>query len=79
MADYKVEVDLSELFDDMTINEQKNFLVDKFSFLPINKMVEVAGEILENLNCDQVAKVIEDAFDNLHEQGQEQVINYVNG
>ena len=79
MADYKVEVDLSDLFDDMTINEQMNFLVDKFSSLPIDKMVEVTGEILENLNGDQTAKVIEDAFDNLHEQGQEHVINYVNG
>lgn len=79
MTDYKVEVDLSDLFDDMTISEQKNFLVDKFSSLPIDKMVVVAGEILDNLNGDQVAKVIEDAFDNLHEQGQEQVINYVNG
>lgn len=78
MADYKVEVDLSDLFDDMTINEQKNFIVDKFCSLPIDKMVEVAGEILDNLNGDQVAKVIEDAFDNLHEQGQEHVINYVN-
>ena len=78
MAEYKVEVDLSDLFDDMTINEQKNFIVDKFCSLPIDKMVEVAGEMLENLNGDQVAKVIEDAFDNLHEQGQEQVINYVN-
>lgn len=47
MADYKVEVDLSELFDDMTINEQKNFLVDKFCSLPIDKMVEVVGEMLE--------------------------------
>lgn len=79
MVEYKVEVDLSDLFDDMTISEQKNFLVDKFSSLPIDKMVVVAGEILDNLNGDQVAKVIEDAFDNLHEQGQEQVINYVNG
>lgn len=79
MADYKVEVDLSNLFDDMTINEQKNFLVDKFCSLPIDKMVEVVGEMLENLNGDQTAKVIEDAFDNLHEQGQEHVINYVNG
>lgn len=79
MVEYKVEVDLSDLFDDMTISEQKNFLVDKFSSLPIDKMVEVAGEILDNLNGDQVAKVIEDAFDTLHEQGQEQVINYVNG
>ena len=35
MADYKVEVDLSELFDDMTISEQKSFLVDKFCSLPI--------------------------------------------
>lgn len=79
MADYKVEVDLSDLFDDMTINEQKNFLVDKFCSLPIDKMVEVVGEMLENLNGDQTAKVIEDAFDNLHEQGQEHIINYVNG
>lgn len=79
MAEYKVEVDLSDLFDDMTINEQKNFLVDKFCSLPIDKMVEVVGEMLENLNGDQTARVIEDAFDNLHEQGQEHVINYVNG
>lgn len=78
MADYKVEVDLSDLFDDMTISEQKNFLVDKFSYLPIDKMMEVVGEMLENLNGDQAAKVIEDAFDNLHEQAQEHVINYVN-
>lgn len=79
MADYKVNVDLSDLFDDMTISEQKNFLVDKFCSLPIDKMVEVVGEMLENLNGDQTAKVIEDAFDNLHEQGQEHVINYVKG
>lgn len=79
MADYKVEVDLSDLFDDMTINEQKNFLVDKFSSLPIEHQVEVVGEMLENLNGGQTARVIEDAFDNLHEQGQEHVINYVNG
>lgn len=79
MAEYKVEVDLSDLFDDMTINEQKNFLVDKFSSLPIEHQVEVVGEMLENLNGGQTARVIEDAFDNLHEQGQEHVINYVNG
>ena len=79
MAEYKVEVDLSDMFDNMTINEQKNFLVDKFCSLPIDKMVEVVGEMLNNLNGEQVARVIEDAFDNLHEQAQEHVINYVNG
>jgi hypothetical protein len=78
MADYKVEVDLSDLFDNMTISEQKNFLVDKFCSLPIGSMEEVVGEMLDNLNGDQTAKVIEDAFDNLNEQGQEHVINYVN-
>ena len=79
MADYKVEVDLSDLFDNMTISEQKSFLVDKFCSLPMSSMEEVVGEMLKNLNGDQTAKVIEDAFDNLHEQGQEHVINYVNG
>lgn len=79
MAEYKVEVDLLDLFDDMTINEQKNFLVYKFCSLPIDKMVDVVGEMLENLNGDQTVRVIEDAFDNLHEQGQEHVINYVKG
>nr|DAZ57277.1 MAG TPA: PKC-activated protein phosphatase-1 inhibitor [Caudoviricetes sp.] len=78
MADYKVEVDLSDLFDNMTISEQKSFLVDKFCSLPMSSMEEVVGEMLENLNGDQTAKVIEDAFDNLHEQAQEHVINYVN-
>lgn len=78
MADYKVEVDLSDLFDNMTISEQKSFLVDKFCSLPMSSMEEVVGEMLENLNGDQTAKVIEDAFDNLHEQGQEHVIHYVN-
>lgn len=78
MADYKVEVDLSELFDNMTISEQKSFLVDRFCTLPIGSMEEVVGEMLDNLNGDQTVKVIEDAFDNLYKQAQEHVINYVN-
>lgn len=79
MAEYKVEVDLSDMFDNMTINEQKNFLVDKFCSLPIDKMADVVGKMLENLNGDQTVRVIEDAFDNLHEQAQEHVINHVKG
>lgn len=79
MADYKVEVDLSNLFDDMSISKQTDFLVEKFCSLPIGSMEEVVGEMLKNLNGDQTAKVIEDAFDNLHKQAQEHVINYVKG
>ena len=79
MSNYTVEVNLSELFNKMLFNEKKEFLVDKCCSLPIDEMVEVVEEMLENLNGDQTAKVIEDAFDNLHEQAQEHVINYVKG
>ena len=78
MSVYKANVDLSDLFHDMSYNYQKSFLVEEFCSLPIEEQVKAVGEMLENLNGDQTAKVIEDAFDNLHEQGQEQVINYVN-
>lgn len=78
MSVYKANVDLSDLFHDMSYNYQKSFLVEEFCSLPIEHQVEVVGEILNNLNGQQVAKVIEDAFDNLHEQAQEHVINYVN-
>lgn len=77
MVYYKVSVDVSDLFDDMFVHAQKSFLIDKFCSLATDQQIEVVSEMLENLNGDQVAKVIEDAFDNLHEQGQEQVINYV--
>lgn len=79
MSVFKANVDISDLFHDMSENHQKSFLVEEFSSLPINQQVEVVGEMLENLNGDQIAKVIEDAFDNLHEQAQEHVINYVKG
>ncbi len=78
MSVYKANVDLSDLFHDMSYNYQKSFLVEEFYSLPIEHQVKVVGEMLKNLNGDQTAKVIEDAFDNLHEQAQEHVINYVN-
>ena len=40
MADYKVEVDLSDLFDDMTISEQKSFLVEQGKEQVINYVNE---------------------------------------
>ena len=79
MSVYKANVDLSDLFHDMSVNYQKSFLVEEVCSLPIEHQVEVVGEMLNNLNGQQVAKVIEDAFDNLHEQAQEHVINYVKG
>lgn len=79
MSVFKANVDISDLFHDMSENHQKSFLVEEFCSLPINQQVEVVEEMLKNLNGDQTAKVIEDAFDDLHEQAQEHVINYVKG
>lgn len=62
----------------MLVQAQKSFLIDKFCSLATDQQIEVVSEMLENLNGDQTAKVIEDAFDNLHERAQEHVINYVN-
>jgi hypothetical protein len=78
MANYTVEVNLSELYNKMLIHERKSFLVDKFCSLPIDEMVETVSELMEILNGQQVVKVIEDAFDNLNMYDQEQVINHVN-
>lgn len=63
MSVYKANVDLSDLFHDMSYNYQKSFLVEEFCSLPIEHQVKVVGEMLKNLNGDQTAKVIEDAFD----------------
>lgn len=79
MSVFKANVDISDLFHDMSENHQKSFLVEEFCSLPINQQVEVVEEMLENLNGDQTAKVIEHAFNDLHEQAQEHVINYVKG
>ena len=49
MSNYTVEVDLSELFDDMTISEQKNFLVDKFCSLPLGSIEEVVAKCWRTL------------------------------
>lgn len=78
MAYYKVSVDVSDLNDDMLVHAQKSFLIDKFCSLATDQQIEVVSEMLEILNGDQVAKVIENAFDNLNEQGQNEVMNYVN-
>lgn len=78
MADYTVEVNLSELFNKMLFNEKKEFLVDKCCSLPIDEMVEVVGELMDLLPGQQAAKVIKDTFDNLNMYAQEQVINHVN-
>lgn len=79
MSVYKANVDLSDLFHDMSFNYQKSFLVEEFCSLPIEEQVKVVGEMLNNLNGEQVARVIEDAFDNLHKQAKEHVIDYMKG
>lgn len=52
MAYYKVSVDVSDLFDDMLVQAQKSFLIDKFCSLATDQQIEVVSEMLENLNGD---------------------------
>lgn len=52
MSVYKANVDLSDLFHDMSYNYQKSFLVEEFCSLPIEHQVKVVGEMLKNLNGD---------------------------
>lgn len=49
MAYYKVSVDVSDLFDDMLVQAQKSFLIDKFCSLATDQQIEVVSEMLENL------------------------------
>jgi hypothetical protein len=44
MSVYKANVDLSDLFHDMSYNYQKSFLVEEFCSLPIEHQVKVVGE-----------------------------------
>lgn len=39
MSVYKANVDLSDLFHDMSVNYQKSFLVEEFCSLPIEHQV----------------------------------------
>lgn len=49
MAYYNVSVDVSDLFDDMLVQAQKSFLIDKFCSLATDQQIEVVSEMLENL------------------------------
>lgn len=45
MAYYKVSVDVSDLFDDMLVQAQKSFLIDKFCSLATDQQIEVVSEM----------------------------------
>lgn len=44
MSVYKANVDLSDLFHDMSYNYQKSFLVEEFCFLPIEHQVKLLAK-----------------------------------
>ena len=51
MAYYKVSVDVSDLFDDMLVQAQKSFLIDKFCSLATDQQIEVVSEMLHDMNA----------------------------
>ena len=62
MAYYKVSVDVSDLFDDMLVQAQKSFLIDKFCSLATDQQIEVVSEMLENLNGGKDSLNFEEAL-----------------
>lgn len=46
MAYYKVSVDVSDLFDDMLVQAQKSFLIDKFCSLATDQQIEVVSDLV---------------------------------
>ena len=49
MAYYKVSVDVSDLFDDMLVQAQKSFLIDKFCSLATDQQIEVEAKCWRTL------------------------------
>lgn len=79
MANYNVSVDLSSLFDDLSERDQREFIVEKFCSLYSSSQESVASEIIDSLSGSTTASLIKEAFDNLNENAQADVAEYVKG
>ena len=69
MADYKVEVDLSDLFDNLDDTNKQAFLLEKFGDLNVNDQKDVLSNMLDTLSGSDATELMKSSFDNLNEQG----------
>lgn len=78
MKEFKIDIDLSDLFDNLDDTGKQAFLLEKFGDLNINDQKNVLGDMLDTLSGTDAAELLKSSFDNLNEQGQSEVMNYVN-
>ena len=78
MAEYTIKLDLSGLFDNLDDTNKQAFLLEKFGDLNINDQKNVLSNMLDTLSGSDATELMKSSFDNLNEQGQNEVMNYVN-
>lgn len=78
MKEFKIDIDLSDLFDNLDDTNKQAFLLEKFGDLNINDQKDVLSNLLDTLSGTDAAELLKSSFDNLNEQGQNEVMNYVN-
>lgn len=78
MKEFKIDIDLSDLFNNLDDTNKQAFLLEKFGDLNINDQKNVLGDMLDTLSGTDATELMKSSFDNLNEQGQNEVMNYVN-
>ena len=78
MKEFKIDIDLSDLFDNLDDTSKQAFLLEKFGDLNARDQKDVLGDMLGTLSGTDAAELLNSSFDNLNEQGQNEVMNYVN-
>lgn len=78
MKEFKIDIDLSDLFDNLDDTSKQAFLLEKFGDLNAIDQKDVLGDMLGTLSGTDAAELLKSSFDNLNEQGQNEVMNYVN-
>lgn len=78
MKEFKIDIDLSYLFDNLDDTSKQAFLLEKFGDLNINDQKDVLSNMLDTLSGSDATELMKSSFNNLNEQGQNEVMNYVN-
>lgn len=78
MTKFTIKLDLSDLFDNLDDTNKQAFLLEKFGDLNINDQKDVLSNMLDTSSGNDTTELLKSSFDNLNEQGQNEVMNYVN-
>lgn len=81
LVTHEVEVDIYELYDAIGNESDKvDFLLDKMEELDQESFFDVVNRVIDNAISDQVMEEqMEDRFDWLDEQRQEELLDYIVG